>query len=803
MAKQLKINIKNVQLAEALKKSKKEEKKEEPAKEKAPASPSDAKRIVRARKEPSGTPPAPAPKKAEEAKTPTPPPPAQAQVAPPPPIAEPVKHAPKPTPKPEPELVTEPAKPTPPPKAEAVEAKKETEKEGEEDTKALKKPEKKKSGSEKEEHEEKQKKGGGGPQSHKRQAFSRVFDSRDKSGARAGGDDETWRRRRQKGQKPQKQTVPIVRPTEITVKLPITVKELAAEMKLKASDVIAKLFLQGLPITINDLLDDPTTIELIGGEFGCQIKIDTSREERLQVTAKTSDEEVAETDISKLVARPPVVTIMGHVDHGKTSIIDAFRQSNLTAGEAGAITQHIGAFKVFTKHGSFTVLDTPGHEAFSAIRARGAHVTDIVVLVIAGDEGIMPQTIEAIEKARGAGVPIIVAINKMDKPGFNQDNIYRGLADHNLLPEVWGGEIITISCSAKTKEGIDHLGEMIALQSEILELKANPEARARGVVLESELHRGLGATATLLIQNGTLKEGDAILFEHEYGRIKTMQDERGKRVSEALPSSAVKVTGLSGVPTAGNIFMVIESEKEARKIAEDRKASMKKLQLRQTRGKDIEHMFAKSAELHKKKTLNIILKADVGGSVEAVKETLLKIPTDKVQLNCIAADVGQISESDIELALASNAIIVGFHTNVESHAERLIKVKKINIFLRDIIYDLVDDVKKYMTSLLDKIREEHEMGSAEVIATFKSSQLGLIAGCRVLDGIIKRSHLVKLFRDGEEIWKGSILSLKRNQDDVKEVKKDLECGILLEGFKDVKTNDIIRSYEVSFKNQEL
>lgn len=789
MAKQLKINIKNVQLAEALKKAKKEEK-QEPPKEKqvAPserATPDKEKRIVRARKEPSTA--MPAPPKKEEAK--------KEEPAPPPVELPPVVALPPEPPKPP---APEPAKPAPPVAKEEEEEKAAA--------KAAKKPEKKKGvGEKKEEHDDKQKKagGGGGPPSHKRQAFSRVFDSRDKTGIRTGGDDETWRRRRQKGQKLQKQAIPIVRPTEVRVKLPITVKELAADMKVKASDVIQKLFLQGLPITINDLLDDPTTIELIGQEFGCQIAIDTTREERLQVTGRTIDEEVAETDPSKLVIRPPVVTIMGHVDHGKTSIIDAFRQSNLTAGEAGAITQHIGAFKVFTKHGSFTVLDTPGHEAFAAIRSRGAHVTDIVVLVVAGDEGIMPQTLEAIEKAREAGVPIIVAINKMDKPGFNTENVYRQLADNSLLPEAWGGEIITVNCSAKTKEGIDHLAEMIALQSEILELKANPHIRARGVVLESELHRGLGASATLLIQNGTLREGDALLFEYEYGRVKAMQDERGKKMSEAPPSSAVKVTGLSGVPSAGNVFVVLENEKEARKIAEERKASSKKLQLRQTRGKDLEHMFAKSAEQQKKKTLNIILKADVGGSVEALKNTILKIPTDKVQLNFITADVGQISESDIELAEASNAIILGFHTNIESHAEKLIKMKKITIFLRDIIYDLVDDVKKHMVSLLDKLREETEVGSAVVLAVFKSSHLGLIAGCKVLDGSIKRSHFIKIFRDGEEIWKGAVSSLKRHQDDVKEVKKDQECGILLEGFKDVKENDLIRSYEISYKTQEL
>lgn len=637
--------------------------------------------------------------------------------------------------------------------------------------------------------------------SYKRQAFSRVFDTRGAGGL--GAEEETWRRRRFQKSKQQKETGPIIRPKEISVLLPITIKELAAEMKVKASEVIQKFFMQGLTLTLNDLLDDPTTVELIGDEFDCKIHINTQQEERLQVTSDSIQQEINETDASLLEKRPPVVTVMGHVDHGKTSIIDAFRKSNLAAGEAGAITQHIGAFKCDTKHGSFTVLDTPGHEAFTEIRARGARVTDIVVLVIAGDEGIKPQTEEAIAKAQEANVPIIVAINKMDKPGFNPDEIYRQLADRNLLPEAWGGQVITVNCSAKTKEGIDQLGEMIALQSDVLELKAVPSARARGIVLESELHRGLGATATLLVQNGTLKEGDALIFEHVYGRVKTMHDEHNVRLTEAPPSSAVVVTGLSGVPGAGNAFIVLESEKEARKIAEDRKSQLKRTQLRHTRGKDIEQLFSKKAELHKKKILNIVLKADVGSSVQAVMSTLKAIPTDKVEINFVSADVGQISESDIELAETTNAIIVGFHTNLESYAEKLIRQKKIKMIIRDVIYHLVDEVKEHMITLLDKIRQENEVGEAKVLALFKSSKHGTIAGCRVTDGIIKRNHHVKILRDGEEIWKGSIASLKRNQDDAREVKKDLECGMNFDGFNDVQVDDIIKSYEVTYITQDL
>ncbi len=636
----------------------------------------------------------------------------------------------------------------------------------------------------------------------RKQAFSRVFDARDKTGLRSG-DDDSWRRKRASKYKDRSQDEPVQRPKELSVQIPISVKDLAAMMKLKASEVVQKLFLQGLSVTINDILDDSTTVELIGHDFGCAIKIDTSVEDRMQVTGKSIDQEISESSPEKLVTRPPVVTVMGHVDHGKTSIIDFFRRSNLAAGEAGAITQHIGAFQVKTKHGSFTVLDTPGHEAFSAIRQRGANVTDIVLIVIAGDEGIMPQTDEGIQKAKEANVPIIVAINKMDKPGFNTDNIFRELADRDLLPEAWGGNVITVNCSAKTGEGIDKLGEMIAIQSDILELKADPTIRARGAVLESELHRGLGPTATLLVQNGTLRVGDAVIFEYEYGKIKTMQDEHGVNLETAPPSTPVRVTGLSGVPFAGNDFIALANEKEARKIAEDRKSTSRNRTLSQSKGKSLESMFLQRAIEQDQKVLNIILKADVGGSLEAIKSTLLAIPTKKVRLNFISTTVGQISESDIERAETSGAIILGFHTNIERHAEPLIKKKKVTVLLHDVIYHLVDDVKLKMLALLDKVREETEAGQATVLAIFRSSHLGLIAGCKIDDGLIKRSNHVKVFRKGVQVWEGSLSSLKRVQEDVKEVKKGLECGILLNGFGDIQEGDVIKAYDITYIAQGL
>ncbi len=643
--------------------------------------------------------------------------------------------------------------------------------------------------------EDKKKKG---MDSYKRQAFSRVFDGR-----ASMSNEESWRRKKDKKSRMVVSSENIVRPKNISVKIPITVKELASELKIKSSEVIQKLFLAGYPITINDILEDETTIELIGNEFDCKIKIDTALEDKLQITDKTLKEEIKGTQEERLAKRPPIVTVMGHVDHGKTSIIDAFRNSSLISGEAGAITQHIGAFICNTDHGSFTVIDTPGHEAFTAIRSRGATITDIIVLVIAGDEGIKTQTIEAINKAKAANVPILVAINKMDKPAFNLENIYKQLADHNLLPEAWGGDVITVSCSAKTKQGIPQLAEMIALQTDILELRSNPSARARGTVLESELHQGLGVTATLLVLNGTLKNGDAVVFEHEWGKTKTMQNEFGKIITTAPPSTPVKVTGLSGVPPAGNDFIVVASEKEAREIVSQRKSAHRQVQLKKAKARGAQSMLDQRVENMSKKTINIILKADVGGSLEALNDSLKKIDTTKVIINFVHSEVGQISESDIDLAHASNSIILGFHTKVEKHAEGMIKQKKVKIILHDIIYHMIDDVKVQMQKLLDKVRHEEHVATAKVTTIFNSSRLGNIAGSIITNGVFKRSYLARLKRDGKILFEGPVSSLKRMNDDVKEVKKDTECGILLSGFNDFKEGDEIEGYEITYLEQEL
>jgi len=572
-------------------------------------------------------------------------------------------------------------------------------------------------------------------------------------------------------------------------------------MKLKASELITKLFLQGMTLTLNDALDDDTTIGLLGHEFGCEIAVDTSEDERIRITDQTVKEEIAAANPENLQPRSPVVAFMGHVDHGKTSLIDKIRKSNVAAGEAGAITQHIGAFQCQTDVGNITILDTPGHEAFTSMRARGAEVTDVVILVIAGDEGVRPQTEEAIQHAKAAGVTILVAINKCDKPEFNAENIYRQLSDLELLPESWGGGTITVNCSAVTGEGIPQLLEMIALQTEILELKGDPTTRARGTVIESEMHKGLGVMATVLIQNGTLRRGDSLVFTDLWGRVKTMQDEFGKNYKEAGPGAPIAITGLSGLPQAGSTFIVVENEKEAAAIAEARAAVGKQALLLKRKKRMAEALLEGPAK--EKKTLRLILRADVQGSLEALKNSLEKIESDKADVDVIFSGVGAISESDVELAVASNAVILGFHTQVESHAEPYIKRHQVQIRLHDIIYHAIDEVKEIMTGRLEKIAEEKETGAAVVRVIFKASAFGVIAGCFINDGIISRNHKVRLIRDGEQIWMGSIASIRREKEDVKEVRAGLECGILLDGFNKIEEGDILQAFEIIYLTQKL
>jgi translation initiation factor IF-2 len=628
---------------------------------------------------------------------------------------------------------------------------------------------------------------------------SNRFDTRDRYGLRDNEEDQRWRKKRPVKQAKAEEVT--TRPTSITVRLPIRIKDLAVALKLKSSELIAKLFLQGVAVTLNDFLEDETTVQLIGTDFGCEIKIDTSEEERIRITDKTIREEISASNPSQLVTRAPVVTFMGHVDHGKTSLIDYIRQSSVASGEAGAITQHIGAFRCSTAVGDIAILDTPGHEAFSSMRARGADVTDIVVLVVAGDEGIRAQTEEAINHAIAAGVTIVVAINKCDKPNFNPENVYRQLADKNLLPESWGGQTITVNTSAKTGEGVSSLLEMLAVQAEVLELKANPSTRARGTVLESELHKGMGSVATVLVQNGTLKLGDALVFREHWGRVKTMQDEHKKDLVKAGPSTPVEITGLSGLPEAGEEFIVVEDEQSARDIAEQRTFDKRHLS-HQPKKTSLETLFQQAAD-SKKKVLNIILRADVQGSLEALKAALLRIESEKVDISVISAAVGEVSESDVLLGAASKAIIVGFHTVVESHAEQLLKQHGVRIYMHDIIYHAVDEVKEIMTGLLDRIAQEELKGKANILAVFKSSHHGRIAGCMVTEGTISRNNNARVVRNGEVVWKGTINSIRRDKDDVREVTKGLECGILLNNFNEIEVDDIIEAYETTYLTQTL
>lgn len=626
------------------------------------------------------------------------------------------------------------------------------------------------------------------------------FDSRDRQGLR-DVDNEAWRKRR--AHKPRKFVQEeIIRPKTLLLRLPITIKELAQEMKLKSSQLIAKLFMKGITLTLNDYLDDETVVQLLGHDFGCDISIDMTEQARIRITDQTIRQEIDAASPDHLVLRSPVVTFMGHVDHGKTSLIDFIRRSNRAAGEAGAITQHIGAFKVKTNAGDVAILDTPGHEAFSEMRSRGANVTDIVILVVAGDEGIRAQTEEAIRQAREAKVPILVALNKCDKPTFDAQKVYRELADRDLLPEAWGGTTITVNCSAVSGQGITELLEMIALQAEILELRANLTARARGTVLESEMHKGLGAVATVLVQNGTLKRGDAIVFGHYSGRIKTLQDDRDRPIEEAGPSTPVKITGLSELALAGHEFIVVKNEKEARELAAARVAGAQRDLAAKPKLASLEKMMAKK-ESGEKKILPLILRADVQGSLEAIKNSLLKIHSDKVRIEVVNADVGEISESDIALAAASKATIVGFHTSIESRADTLIKEKNVPVYTQDVIYHLIDEIKIRMRQLLDKLEKETDTGTALVKAVFKSSQLGIIAGCQVVEGTIRRQHLIRQMRNNEVIWKGEIASLKRMKEDIKEAQKGFECGILLKGQGDIQEGDLLQAYEITYLEQEI
>ncbi len=571
----------------------------------------------------------------------------------------------------------------------------------------------------------------------------------------------------------------------------ITVGELAKRMGVKANDLIKELMRQGTMVNINHPLDFETAA-ILASEFSYEVENVAFDEETVldHDSLKVGDEKVED-----LKGRPPVVTIMGHVDHGKTSLLDAIRTANVTAGEAGGITQHIGAYDVDLDGRKITFLDTPGHEAFTAMRARGAKATDIVVLVVAADDGVMPQTREAINHAKAAGVPILVAVNKIDKPDANPDRVRQELTEFNLLAEEWGGETIFVEVSAKLNTNIDKLLEMILLQAEVMDLKANPDKRAKGVVVEARLDKGRGPVSTILVQEGTLKIGDPIVTGIHYGRVRTMTNDRGDRLEQAGPSIPVEVTGLSGVPDAGDSFHAVEDDKAAKDVAQHRQQKLREAELAKTSKISLEQLYERIQQGDVKE-LKVIIKGDVQGSVEAVKDSLLKLSTEACRLLVIHTGVGGITESDISLASASDAIVLGFNVRPEPKAANMAENEGVDIRLYNIIYDAVADIRDAMEGLLAPTLQEKFLGRVEVRDTFSVSKVGTIAGCYVLDGKVQRGAQVRLVRDSVVIWTGKMNSLKRFKDDAREVATGYECGIGLENYNDIKVGDIIEVFEI-------
>ena len=567
----------------------------------------------------------------------------------------------------------------------------------------------------------------------------------------------------------------------------MTIRELADKMKVQAAAIVKKLFLQGKIVTVNHEIDYETAEE-IALEFNCIAE----PEEKVDVIAELLKED--EEDESKMVPRPPVVCVMGHVDHGKTSLLDAIRHTHVIAKEAGGITQHIGAYMVTINGQKITFLDTPGHEAFTAMRMRGANATDIAILVVAADDGVMPQTIEAINHAKAAGIEIIVAINKIDKPSANIERVKQELSEYELIPEDWGGSTICVPVSAHTGEGMDTLLEMILLTAEVDELKANPNRKARGLVIEAQLDKGKGPVATVLVQKGTLHVGDPIAAGSCFGKVRAMIDDKGRRVKEAGPSVPVEILGLSDVPNAGEIFVQTDSEKEARSFAETFISENKERLLEETRSKmSLDDLFSQ-IQAGNLKELNIIVKADVQGSVEAVKQSLLKLSNDEVVVKIIHGGVGAINESDVTLAATSNAIIIGFNVRPDSTAKATAEREGVDLRLYRVIYDAIADVEAAMKGMLDPIYEEKVIGHAEVRQTFKASGVGTIAGSYVLDGVFQRNCKVRISREGKQIYEGALASLKRFKDDVKEVKAGYECGLVFDKFNDLQEFDQVEAY---------
>ena len=575
-----------------------------------------------------------------------------------------------------------------------------------------------------------------------------------------------------------------------------TVREVAESLGLGSAEVIKALMESGEMATLTQTLTDEQ-VEGIAKKFERKIEIVTAAEEEVAVEQIVDDE-------ADLEERPPVITIMGHVDHGKTSLLDAIRQTEVAAGEAGGITQHIGAYQVHHDSKTITFLDTPGHQAFTAMRARGAKVTDVAVIVVAADDGVMPQTVEAIDHARAAEVPILVAVNKIDVEGADTNRVRTELAGHDLNPEEWGGDTVYADVSAKTKDGLDNLLEMIVLVSDLEELGANPNAEATGAVIESELDPGRGPVTGVLVQRGTLRVGDAVVAGAQWGKVRALLDYKGERVPEATPGMPVEVLGFNGVCEAGEHVQVVENERRARALAQERETRVKSEQIarRQTRKVTLEEVFEKARE-GELKELPIVLKADVAGSLEALEDEIAKAPQEQVGVNVIHAQTGGINESDVMLASASNAIIIGFNVRPLAEARRAAEREGVEIRTYTVIYKVTEELRAAMEGLLEAIEVEETLGQAEVLQTFKASRVGTIAGCQVTDGKVTRSAKVRLVRDGTITWDGRVGSLRRFKDDVAEVEEGQECGIVLEGYADIKEGDVLEFYETKQVEQTL
>ncbi|WP_137971037.1 translation initiation factor IF-2 [Pseudomonas sp. F(2018)] len=582
----------------------------------------------------------------------------------------------------------------------------------------------------------------------------------------------------------QSPTGPIVR--EVAIGETITVGDLAAQMSVKGAEVVKFMFKMGSPVTINQVLDQETA-QLVAEEMGHKVKL---------VSENALEEQLAESlrFEGEAFSRAPVVTVMGHVDHGKTSLLDYIRRAKVAAGEAGGITQHIGAYHVETDRGMVTFLDTPGHAAFTAMRARGAKATDIVILVVAADDGVMPQTQEAVQHAKAAGVPIVVAINKMDKPDANPDNIKNGLAALDVIPEEWGGDAPFVGVSAKAGTGVDELLEAVLLQAEVLELKATPSAPGRGVVVESRLDKGRGPVATVLVQDGTLRQGDMVLCGVNYGRVRAMLDENGQPIKEAGPSIPVEILGLDGTPDAGDDLTVVADEKKAREVALFRQGKFREVKLARAHAGKLENIFENMGQ-EEKKTLNIVLKSDVRGSLEALQGSLSGLGNDEVQVRVVGGGVGGITESDANLALASNAVLFGFNVRADAGARKIVEAEGLDMRYYNVIYDIIEDVKKALTGMLGSDVRENILGTAEVRDVFRSPKFGAVAGCMVIEGTVYRNRPIRVLREDVVIFEGELESLRRFKDDVAEVRNGMECGIAVKSYNDVKVGDKIEVFE--------